>query len=354
MRSSLVPMPPGSRLIVLRAPYLALCGGDTAPALLLDILVFYMDLRYQQDTISDLWLPFTYQQFMDESLGLLKEHDVRRGLAFLRTSGLVHSKPGALAHTLEYWVDIAMLRELLDVGDGVAALNPLPVTDQSVTGDGPSVNSALSSTRVNQPLRGSPAAETPAPFVGFPKPPPRERKAHGFRPEPTRAALDANGDEIPVKGVVQQSNLARKIALASGGKVLWAELAARLQEPFRWPTETTAALGDHVVMDLTPDELFDTPQHPHHEEFVEYLDGYIAKIKRAIRDSGKNKQAKPSMHNMTTVACEFAPFRKVPEPKIKGGTPHERTPNLSEGAALTRAQLEQLVPAEFRDAVVDV
>lgn len=317
MRSSLVPMPPGSRLIVLRAPYLALCGGDTAPALLLDILVFYMDLRYQQETINDLWLPFTYQQFIDESLGLLKDHDVRRGLTFLRTSGLIHDRPGTVSHTLEYWVDVAMLRELLDIGEVAAGIsNRLQVTDQSVTGNGSSVNSALTTTtRVIQPHGGSPEASS---HKTFEKPP------RGGRAEPTRVALDDLGEELAYRGPVVQSNLALKIARASGGKSLRQDLVNHLQKPFRWTSETTAALGDHIEIDMTPDELFDTPDHPCHQEFVGYLDRYIAKVKVAIKQNGKNKLAKPSQNNIVAYACSFTPFNRAPQGGANEPTPTHR------------------------------
>ena len=161
MRSSLVPMPPGCRMIILRQPYLALTG-DLAAALLLDILVYHTDRAY--DMGWEPYLKLRYGDFLAQAMGLLKQHDVKRGLRLLSLLGYIDVQViegnGRLYH-----VNLTKLRDELTRWTREASLYILPpivgssalVPDVSDTGDQPTVNArAINPSRESSAPNGAP------------------------------------------------------------------------------------------------------------------------------------------------------------------------------------------------------
>lgn len=124
-----------SRLVILHADYLEICDNDSAAAILLKILEYWtnnkIDAQEQgaEDNIRrkqaglepreyELWIYKSGKQFLEDALGLLKEHDVVRGLEILLNKGYIQRRHNPKFHwdrTWQYLLNISTVQNALTI-----------------------------------------------------------------------------------------------------------------------------------------------------------------------------------------------------------------------------------------------
>jgi len=174
-RTNCIQHRPKTPLVILHQDYLDICDNNTPAAILLKILEYWTDVKFAsqkqvevenkirgKESLSpidyDLWIYKTHQEFMEDSLGLLKEYQVRDGLKVLLDKRYISKRNNPKYQwdrTLQYRVNISIVQNALN-NDSIRDISPMedePVTHQFDTGNGalPEITTQISTERVTPP-----------------------------------------------------------------------------------------------------------------------------------------------------------------------------------------------------------
>jgi hypothetical protein len=135
MRTSCISHRPKTPIVILSADYLELCDGDPAAAIILKILEYWTDIKLSHGSQTeienqkrkqageeplehDLWIYKTGEAFQEDSLGLLKEHDVTRGLKVLLDKGFIERRNNPKFkwdRTWQYRINVELINDKLSI-----------------------------------------------------------------------------------------------------------------------------------------------------------------------------------------------------------------------------------------------
>lgn len=168
-RTSVLKHAPRKRICVLREDLLALCGGNIPAAIILSIMEYRTNGKVaeaEQKTIENearikeglppleknLWIYKSYQHFIDDSLGLLKDYQVRQGITFLLEHGYIEKRTNPnyqWDRTLQYRLCQEAVNVALDsmtdasVTHNGSKDNGQRINDEYVTDQSPAGNEAI-------------------------------------------------------------------------------------------------------------------------------------------------------------------------------------------------------------------
>lgn len=170
---------PKTQLVILHWDYIQICDGDSAAAILLKIYEYWTDVKINDlnqrkrenkarqreglELISeDLWIYKTHDDLVSDSLGLLKLHDVRRGLPILDSKGFISRRQNPnfrWDRTPQYLLNYQRVQSTLDAlkysivtGDRssrhLSQVDDLPVASRLATGNGtiPKITSEITTS----------------------------------------------------------------------------------------------------------------------------------------------------------------------------------------------------------------
>jgi len=156
MKTSCIQHRENSPLVILHADYLDICDNDIAAAIILRIIEHWTNVKLNQQKQIDkeneirkangeplleynLWVYKTRDDFIEDSLGLLKMHDVKRGLKLLFDKGFIERRRNpryGWDRTPQYSLNIDNIHAHIHTHIGHRRpVERSQVTDQSATGD---------------------------------------------------------------------------------------------------------------------------------------------------------------------------------------------------------------------------
>lgn len=148
---------PRTPLVILHQDYLDICDNSIPAAIILKILEYWTDIKLsnieqvvienkirEKEELSfidyDVWIYKTYKDFIQDSLGLLKDHQVRKGLDTLLTLGFIERRNNPKYQwdrTMQYKVNIDRVQRALN-NDSIRypqRMEDAPATDGNVAGN---------------------------------------------------------------------------------------------------------------------------------------------------------------------------------------------------------------------------
>jgi hypothetical protein len=225
-RTSCIQHQPKNPLVILHKDYLDICDGDIAAAVILSILEYWMNYKIDHsDQLKtenanrkraglevlddDLWIYKSGEEFQKDSLGLLKEHDVARGLKVLLAKGFISRRNNPKFkwdRKWQYQVCIHSVNEALSI-PYPCGMHDEQVSNQSVTGTEAIPEITTEETKELKDLKDSGAgAPPPQPADEKPNTPPIEEEE-----EPqTDLTLTATPGGRILHGLLERENKARK------------------------------------------------------------------------------------------------------------------------------------------------
>lgn len=157
MRTSCIQHAPKTPLVILTQDYLDICDGNHAAAIILKILEYWTDVKEESNKQigmenqirikeglplldTDTWIYKTNNDFIDDSLKLLKLYQVKSGLSLLLRKEFINKRNNPKFkwdRTLQYSVNIPIVQMAinnLSIGH-IQPMEGAPVTNQSDTGN---------------------------------------------------------------------------------------------------------------------------------------------------------------------------------------------------------------------------
>lgn len=150
-RTSVLKHSPRNPVCVLRKDMKAICNNSIPAAIILSIMEHWTNVKMdeaEQKIIENearakegmdlleinLWVYKSYQNFVDDSLGMLKDHEVRHGLKLLLENGFIEKRTNPKFkwdRTLQYRLCVEVINQ---------AIGSLIATSPSVAGNGSTMN----------------------------------------------------------------------------------------------------------------------------------------------------------------------------------------------------------------------